>query len=84
MMLWTAPTLRHRDAIGWLRQSKSHWGEPSSEVSTIGFDIAKSVFPVRGIDVLGAVVIRKRVSRSEVLEYFGELPLCLVGIEASA
>jgi transposase len=53
------------------------------EVSTIGLDIAKSVFQVHGVDVLGAVVIRKRVSRAKVLEYFRDLPRCLVGIEAS-
>jgi len=29
--------------------------------------------------VAGAVVIRKRVSRPKVLEYFGELPPCLIG-----
>jgi len=52
------------------------------EVSTIGLDIAKSVFQVHGVDAAGAVVIRKRVSRAKVLEYFGELPPCLVGIEA--
>jgi len=52
------------------------------EVSTIGLDIAKSVFQVHGVDVAGAVVIRKRVGRAKVLEYFGELPPCLVGIEA--
>lgn len=52
------------------------------EAGTIGFDIAKSVFQVHGVDVAGAVVIRKRVTRSKVLEYFGELPPCLVGIEA--
>jgi len=52
------------------------------EVSTIGLDIAKSVFQVHGVDVAGAVVIRKRVSRAKVLEYFGELPPCRVGIEA--
>jgi len=33
------------------------------EVSTIGLDIAKAVFQVHGVDVDGAVVIRKRVSR---------------------
>ena len=37
---------------------------------------------MHGVDVAGAVVIRKRVSRAKVLEYFGELPPCLVGIEA--
>ena len=52
------------------------------EVSTIGLDIAKSVFQVHGVDVDGAVVIRKRVSRAKVLEFFKSLPPCLIGIEA--
>jgi transposase len=52
------------------------------EVITIGLDIAKSVFQVHGVDVVGAVVIRKRVSRAKVLEFFSALPSCLVGIEA--
>src|SRR5215467_10058484 len=52
------------------------------EVSTIGLDIAKSVFQAHGVDVDGIVVIRKRVSRAKVLKYFGELAPCLVGIEA--
>jgi transposase len=52
------------------------------EVSTIGLDIAKSVFQVHGVDVDGAVVVRKRISRSKMLEFFAGLPPCLVGIEA--
>ena len=52
------------------------------EVSTIGLDIAKSVFQVHGVDVDGAVVIRKRISRVKVLEFFAALAPCLVGIEA--
>ena len=52
------------------------------EVITIGLDIAKSVFQIHGVDVDGAVVIRKRVSRAKVLEFFAALPCCLVGIEA--
>ena len=40
------------------------------EVSTIGLDIAKSVFQVHGVDGAGAVVIGKRISRAKVLEYF--------------
>jgi transposase len=52
------------------------------EVSTIGLDIAKSVFQVHGVDADGAVVIRKRVSRAKVAEVFAALPPCLVGIEA--
>ena len=52
------------------------------EVSTIGLDIAKSVFQVHGVDVEGAVVIRKRVGRAKVLEFFSTLPSSVVGIEA--
>jgi len=52
------------------------------EVITIGLDIAKSVFQVHGVDADGAVVIRKRVSRSRLLEFFADLPPSLVGIEA--
>ncbi len=52
------------------------------EVSTIGLDIAKSVFQVHGVDVDGTVVIRKRISRAKVLGFFAALPSCVVGIEA--
>ncbi len=52
------------------------------EVSTIGLDIAKSVFQIHGIDTDGTVVIRKRISRAKVLEFFTGLSPCLVGIEA--
>jgi transposase len=52
------------------------------EVSTIGLDIAKSVFQIHGVDADGAVVIRTRVSRSKVLQFFTDLSPCLVGIEA--
>jgi transposase len=52
------------------------------EVITIGLDIAKAVFQVHGVDVCGAVVIRKSIKRSRLLEFFAALPRCLVGIEA--
>jgi transposase len=52
------------------------------EVSTIGLDIAKSVFQVHGVDGAGAVVIRKRISRAKVVEFFASFPACLIGIEA--
>ena len=38
------------------------------EVSTIGLDIAKSVFQVHGVDSAGAVMMRKRIGRAKVLE----------------
>jgi transposase len=54
------------------------------EVSTIGVDIAKSVFQVHGVDTEGTVVVRKRIGRAKVLDFFAGLPPCLVGMEACA
>ena len=54
------------------------------EVSTIGVDIAKSVFQIHGVDAEGAVIVRKRIGRAKVLEFFAGLPPCLVGMEACA
>ena len=53
-------------------------------VTTIGFDIAKSVFQVHGVDAVGQVVIRRQLKRRQVLAFFQKLPPCLVGIEACA
>ena len=53
-------------------------------VTTIGLDIAKSVFQVHGVDGAGQVVIRRQLKRRSVLTFFQKLPPCLVGIEACA
>jgi transposase len=53
-------------------------------VTTIGLDIAKSVFQVRGVDAEGKVLIRRKLKRRYVLALFEKLPPCLVGIEACA
>ena len=53
-------------------------------ITTIGLDIAKSVFQVHGVDAAGQVVIRRRLKRRYVLAFFQKLPPCLVGIEACA
>jgi transposase len=53
-------------------------------ITTIGLDIAKSVFQVHGIDAEGNVVIRRQLKRRYVVAFFQKLPACLVGIEACA
>ena len=52
--------------------------------TTIGLDIAKSVFQVHGVDAVGQVVIRRQLKRRYVLAFFQKLPPCLGGIEACA
>ena len=51
-------------------------------VTTVGLDIAKSVFRVRCVDAADRVVIRRQLKRRYVLAFFQKLPPCLIGIEA--
>ncbi len=53
-------------------------------ITTIGLDIAKSVFQVHGIDAVGTVIIRRQLKRRYVLAFFRKLPPCLVGLESCA
>ena len=53
-------------------------------VTTVGLDIAKSVFQIHGIDAHGHVLVRRQRKRRRVLSFFQRLPPCLVGIEACA
>ena len=54
------------------------------DITTIGLDLAKSVFQVHAVDAMGSVVMRKRLRRSQVLAFFAEIPPCLIGLEACA
>lgn len=54
------------------------------EITTIGLDLAKSVFQLHAVDAAGAVVWRKKLRRSSVLPELAKVPPCLVGIEACA
>jgi transposase len=51
-------------------------------ITTIGLDIAKSVFQVHGVNEAGEVAVRRKLTRGRVLGFFEKLPRCLVGIEA--
>jgi len=52
------------------------------EVSTIGIDLAKSIFYVHGADKSGKKLFNKKLSRGQVLEFFTNFTPCLVGMEA--
>ena len=52
------------------------------KITTIGLDIAKRVFQAHGVDATGRAVLRRRLGRAEVLDFFRALRPCLVGIEA--
>ena len=53
-------------------------------IAIIGLDLAKSIFQVHGISASGAIVVRRAVRRAQLLDFFRNLPPCLVGMEACA
>lgn len=54
------------------------------EISIIGLDLAKQVFQVHGARVDGSVVLRKKLTRGQLLAFFSKLPPCIVAMEACA
>lgn len=51
-------------------------------IKVIGLDIARNVFQAHGVDETGSAALRRRLKRTEVLEFFGKPPPALVGAEA--
>ena len=52
------------------------------EITTVGIDLAKSVFQVHAVDQHGKVALKKQLKRSQMAEFFANLPPCLIGMEA--
>jgi transposase len=53
-----------------------------SKITTLGIDLAKSVFQLHGVDERGVAVLRKQVRRSQLLRTVAQLPACTIGMEA--
>ena len=54
------------------------------QITTLGIDLAKSIFQLHGIDAEGKVLLRKKLRRQAVLSFLAGLPPCLIGMEACA
>jgi transposase len=52
------------------------------DIVTVGLDLAKHVFQLHGADRNGAVLLRKKLRRDQLLAFFAELPRCVVAMEA--
>ncbi len=55
-----------------------------NEITTIGVDLAKSVFQLHGVDAEGQALLRRQLRRSQMLEFFQRQPPSLIGMEACA
>jgi transposase len=78
-MMWTAlPRLPQHD----LRVGRKESDDEAGHDDWIGYSEVR--FLVHGVDAAGHKVLRQKLSRSRVPEFFAKLPRCLVGIEACA
>jgi transposase len=53
-------------------------------ITTIGLDLAKNVFQVHGVNEQSKGVLRKKLKRTDVVNFFAKLLPCLIGMEACA
>jgi transposase len=82
MMRWTPPAANLTAARRTCRALERRRADVP--VTTIGIDLAKSVFLVHGVDEAGATVLRRKCSRTGLLKLLAELPPSVVGMEAGA
>ena len=52
------------------------------ELHTIGIDLGKTVFHLVGLDPHGEVVVRKKLSRTQLLRFTANRRIGLIGMEA--
>ena len=55
-----------------------------STVTRVGLDLAKRVFQVHAVDARGEIVVARKLTRSQLIPFFAELPPCVVAMEACA
>jgi transposase len=51
-------------------------------ITAVGIDLAKNVFQLHGVDERGHMKLKKKLRRTQMVEFFANLPHCLIGIEA--
>ena len=52
------------------------------KITTVGLDLAKSVFVIHGVDEYGKSALKKQLKREQVLPFFANFQRCLIGMEA--
>jgi transposase len=52
------------------------------QITTVGIDLAKSVFSLHGVDAAGKTILRRTVRRERLVQTVASLAPCLIGMEA--
>src|SRR3954471_21840394 len=82
MMRWTPPADGIEVPAWKWCATTTKAGDVRMQITTVGLDIAKNLFQVHGADAQGRPVLKRKLARGKVLEFFATLPACLVGLEA--
>src|SRR4051812_41497702 len=82
MMGWTPPADGIEVPAWQWCATTTKAGDVRMQITTVGLDIAKNLFQVHGADAQGRVLLKRKLARGKVLEFFATLPACLVGLEA--
>jgi hypothetical protein len=67
-----------------VRNATKRRSRSMKKITTVGLDLAKSVFQMHAVDDNGDIVVRRALRRAHVLPFFRNLQPCLVGMEACA
>jgi transposase len=51
-------------------------------IAVLGIDLGKNSCSVAGLDLHGAVVLRRRMTRESLVAFASKLPACIVAMEA--
>jgi transposase len=54
------------------------------QIHTIGIDLGKTVFHLVGLNLCGEAVVRRKCSRTQLLQFTANVQVDLIGIEACA
>ena len=91
VMGWPGRAQRHKTTVeqdgeaSKLKELTMHTHQQSSDpVATVGLDIGKNTFHLVGLDKRGAIVLRIKVSCSQLVRRLVNLPVCLIGLEAGS
>jgi transposase len=53
-----------------------------NNIKTLGIDLAKNVFQLHGLDAKDKIILRKRLTRKQLIEFVSQLSPCTIAIEA--
>ena len=82
-MEWTGGAPRSTPASGVTRSKEPAMPRHSKDtVAVLGIDIGKNTFHLVGLNKRGAIVLRLKLSRTQLEAKLANLPPCLVGMEA--